>query len=365
MGSVHFLLRSKDESNMTDTTTTYIGDGAHERHPTSAISRPIVRTLADVPAREVQWMWPGRFPLGKVTLIAGDPGLGKSFLTLDMASRLSRGADWPDAAYPNRLPGSTLLISAEDDPADTIRPRLDAMGADTSKIRVLDGVFWTNAKAADPLRLDRDVSSIDKALETMEMPRLVVIDPISAYLGSVDNNSNADVRVVLAMLGALAEKHRVAIVCVTHLNKGGTGKAVYRAMGSLAFVAAARVAHIVTKHPGDERLRLLLPVKMNIDATRTGLGFRVEQGRVAWAEGQAALTADDLESEGSQETATQLSDAMELIAIRLKDGPVPAAEINREGEEMGISSTTLGRARKRMGVKTTRQNSVFMWSLGE
>ena len=93
-------------------------------------------------------MWPGRFPLGKVTLIAGDPGLGKSFLTLDMASRLSRGADWPDAAYPSRLPGPPPLIPAEDDPADTIRPRLDAMGADTSKIRVLDGVFWTNAKAA-------------------------------------------------------------------------------------------------------------------------------------------------------------------------------------------------------------------------
>lgn len=329
-----------------------------------APSRALVRTLADVPHMTVDWLWPGRIPIGKVTLLAGDPGLGKSFLTLDMAARVSRNADWPDGPSAWRLAGSSLLISAEDDPADTIRPRLDAMGADTSRIVVLDGVRWPLAKIDTPLRLDRDVHLLDQVLGSMSIPRLVVIDPISAYLGDADGNSNTDVRVVLAFLSAIAAKHRVAIVCVTHLSKSNQGKAVYRAMGSLAFIAAARVAHVVSKHPGDDTLRLMLPVKMNIDATRAGCAFRVENGRVVWRPGQAALTADDLEGEGSMEHASTLSDAMELITQRLKDeGTAPAAEIMREAEELGIGSTTLNRAKRRLGVVAQREGRGWTWRL--
>jgi putative DNA primase/helicase len=221
------------------------------------LGEPVISRLDQVPRSSVRWLWPGRVPLGKTTLIAGDPGLGKSFVTLDMAARASNADDWPDDApcsvyrrgddmpgpddpkdgtigpYDVPVAADTVLLSAEDDPADTLRPRLEALGADLRRIRTLNAVrFAASNREPGPVRLDRDLQALDRALDHCSRPRLVIIDPISAYLGQADGNSNHEMRRLMASLGELAARRGVAVVCVTHLSKGGAGgKAVYRAMG--------------------------------------------------------------------------------------------------------------------------------------
>ena len=199
--------------------------------------RAIATYVASVDRQQLEWLWPGRIPLGKLTLMCGDPGLGKSFVTLDMAARVSTGDPWPDTSLLRQPAGGVVLFNAEDDLADTIAPRLDRMGADDKRIVAIEGVAVQSQQRHFSLEID--LPRLEEVLDDNPDARLVVIDPVSAYCGSVDSHKNADVRGLLAPLANLASRRRVAIVCVTHLSKSGGNKAVYRAMGSLAFAAAA------------------------------------------------------------------------------------------------------------------------------
>jgi putative DNA primase/helicase len=208
-------------------------------------SRPIVVSLADVKPLPISWLWFNRIPLGMLTLILGDPGLGKSFLTLYMAAKISTGGAWPDSGTPeNNAPqGSVVILTAEDDLAHVVRPRLDALEADVSKIHALEGVKIRdeeNHEHCEYFNLQRDLPALQQAVRDQRNTKLVIIDPLSAYLGGrIDSHKDAEVRSVLRPLVELAEKCGVAVIGVTHLNKNASGKAVYRAMGSLAFLAAA------------------------------------------------------------------------------------------------------------------------------
>ncbi|MFM9959455.1 MAG: AAA family ATPase [Phycisphaerales bacterium] len=382
------------------------------------IGEPMLERLDKVPLSSVRWLWPGRIPLGKVSLIAGDPGLGKSFITLDMASRLSRADGWPDDApcsirrrgddmpgpddpkdgtigpYDVPVPGDTILLSAEDDPADTLRPRLEALKADLKRIRVMRAVSFPGASASGlepgPVRLDRDIAALDMALDHGARPRLIVIDPISAYLGDADGNSNHEMRRLLMSLGDLAARRGVAIVCVTHLSKGGAGgKAVYRAMGSLAFTAAARVVWAVSKDPDEPKRRLVVCVKSNIAKEAGGLAYRIEDGRLRWEEGAVTISADELEQAGARGTGGNgqggsneaaragrtgepgsgidtlpwgggggLDHAVRWLHERLSEGPASASVILDEARQCLIAERTLARARNELGVVTQRETTL-------
>ena len=263
--------------------------------------RLIVTRLSDVEPEAVRWLWPGRIALGKVTIVSGDPGLGKSFLTLDLARRVSLGLPWPDSAESAAPIGSTLLLSAEDGLADTIRPRLDAMNADVSRIYALE-----TARRADgsltPFSLKDDLPMLEEMLQTLADCRLIVIDPVTAYLGETDDHKNSQVRGLLAPLSDLAGRHGVAVVLVSHLNKSSGGKALYRSMGSLAFMAAARSGFVVVRDRDDPRSRLFLPVKNNLGAEAPGLSYTLDSGLLSWREGSISLTADEAmaaDSDGS------------------------------------------------------------------
>src|SRR5699024_2823682 len=161
-------------------------------------------------------------------LIAGDPGLGKSFLTLDIAARTSTGVGWPDAKQPFE-PGNVVLLSAEDDVADTIRPRLDAAGADVARIVAIEAVRDLDQQgepAMRPVDVSQDVRHVEAAMDGLAKPKLVVVDPISAYMGETDSHKNAETRAMLAKLADLAARRGVAVVCVSHLNKGAGRSAV-------------------------------------------------------------------------------------------------------------------------------------------
>jgi hypothetical protein len=362
--------------------------------------RPKVTRLAEVPPCQVEWLWPGRVALGAVTLLAGDPGLGKSFVTLDMAARVSRGGRWPEEQHgvgskeqgvipplpsaapcsalpaPCSAPASVVLFSAEDDLARTIRPRLEALGADCQRIVAVESLEGRDGegKFARPFDMSRDLAHLTAVIEGLSDCRLVVIDPISAFLGKVSENANAEVRSLLAPLADLATKHNLAIVVVSHLRKE-EGAAVYRTMGSMAFVAAARAAWMVTRDPDSPRRRLLLPVKNNLADDVAGLAYTIEPHGphgvpvVCWAAGRVE-TPTDLAASRPARPAHRPNVERQQVTGWLREilagERVPTKEVRDTAEAHGFAYVTVRRAFRELGGQATRKDGdsgPWMWQL--
>lgn len=343
----------------------------------SLACEPVLVCLADVQPQPVTWLWPQRVALGKLTLIAGDPGLGKSFLTMDMASRVSTGAGWPDQPGERFNPGGVVLLSAEDDLADTIRPRLDAAGADVERITALQAVEHRDPGSKAMIRAAftlADMPALAAAITRMPGCKLVIVDPISAYMGGTDSHVNTEVRAALAPLSELAAKHGVAVVAVTHLRKG-EGAAIYRAMGSLAFVAAARAAWAVSKDKDDPtgKRRLLLPVKNNIGNDTTGLAFELRSvslasgpcAALAWEAQPVTISADDALAPPRHKPgpdADERNAAVDWLRQALADGPQLARDLEEEASEAhSISKATLRRAKDALNVDAYRPQNPGPW----
>ncbi len=339
---------------------------------------PDLQVLEEVEAELVQWLWWGRIPLRKLTLLAGDPGLGKSCITTDMAARVSRGTPWPDNVNVPTIAGGVVLLSAEDDLADTIKPRLSAAGADCRRIVALQGVKRFDAETGeeirDPFSLQYDLKCLEMAVEQCRGCRLVIIDPVTAYLGiKLDSHRNTEVRAVLGPLSDLAGRLGVAVVAVTHLNKSVGGAAMYRAMGSLAFIAAARAAWAVTKDKDDPARRLMLPVKNNLAADGTGLAYRLADGGndapvVAWEPDPIAIDVDDaLGPDRSDDHRTERNDAIGWLREALGDGSLPTKSVQRLARESGHAWATVRRAADELQIKPKRdgfgEGSAWYWAL--
>ncbi|MBN1809422.1 MAG: AAA family ATPase [Planctomycetes bacterium] len=321
----------------------------------ASVPGPVLVNLADVQPEPIRWLWPGRIALGKLTLLCGDPGLGKSFVTLDLAARVSSGKCWPDLPILPNPPGGVVLLSAEDDLADTIRPRLDAAGADPTRVVAIQAVRKMQPmgqQREDYFDLTEDLPALETAIERTADCRLVVIDPLTAYLGKTDSHKNAEVRAVLAKLFDLATRRKTAVLAVTHLNKAGGLPAIYRAMGSLAFVAAARAVWAVVRDENDEtgRRRLFVPVKNNLGADESGLAYSLETtdgaARVAWEAMPVDMRADD--ALGGGQAASAREDARQFVVETLtaNGGEMPSDELTEAAKANGISERTFRRARK-------------------
>ncbi len=323
----------------------------------------ILLRLADVQAEAVRWVWPGRIPRGKLAMVVGDPGLGKSFMTLDFAARISRGALWPDGEKAER--GDVVLLSAEDGVADTIRQRLDGLDGDPARIHVLVGVG--NPEKPASFNLAQDLTHLEDAV-LKTRARLVVIDPLSAYLGGVDSHKDADVRAILAPLAAMAERAGVAVVCVVHLNKSQQRQAIYRAQGSLAFVAAARAVFGVAEDQDDPARRVLVPLKMNLAPKPPGLAFRIVNGSLVWDEGTVSMDADTaLGGVEARAERSERDEAKEFLREVLGDGPVRVEEVKKQAKAAGISDMTLRRARAELALRHFKIGfpGMWMWALPE
>ena len=197
-----------------------------------------LRTMNEITARPVEWLWAGWIPLGKVAVLDGDPGLGKLTLLCDLAARLSRDGLMPDgAAGPV---GATVFLSAEDGDDDTLRPRLDLAGGDPARLHTLSDVKDADGGERPP-EIPLDLPVIE-ALVAAHGARLLVIDPLMAFLIGVDAGRDQDVRRALHRLARLAERQRCAVVCLRHLNKTDGDKALYRGGGGIGIIAAARSA---------------------------------------------------------------------------------------------------------------------------
>jgi hypothetical protein len=325
-----------------------------------------VRSFDSIESIPIDWLWPGRFALGKITLLTGEGGVGKSIFTCDLAARISKGLPFPDGS-PGVL-GDSFFVGAEDGAGDTIRPRLDAAGADCRKVHLIGGPKPPGEEFASPLDLSRHVAQLDQLLARYPDAKLLIIDPILDYLGEKTNSDKAtDVRRVLGPLRSLAEKHRVAIVALNHLRKSIGGSSKNRSLGSGAFVQVARIELRVCEDPEDADRRLLLPVKNNLGAA-PGLAYRIESatngaGLAKWEDGPVSITIGEVEADGGPEDRSAIEEAVEWLRSFLSEGPIKASEAKKQAGRDGVSEVTLKRAKKRLGVTAEQRERCWWWRL--
>jgi putative DNA primase/helicase len=341
--------------------------------------------LSDVTPEKIDWLWPGRLAIGKLTILAGEPGLGKSQVAIYIASTVTRGSNWIGTAdRPRRA--RVLMLSAEDGLADTVRPRFDAAGGDASMVSVIRSTqsAGTPGRNRGTFNLAADLMLLEREIERHGDVDLVIIDPLSSYMLNVDSHRNTDVRAVLEPMEEMAERMKVAILATTHLSKGD-GKAINRIIGSIAFVAAARAVFTVVEDPDEEGRRLLLHVKNNIARPQPGLAFRLEQreiapgilgSAVAWDEtASISVTADQALLGISGQSSTK-GDAVEFLLYVLSGGPMEVREIEQhavsaslltEGKPIG-QSKPFRLARAQLGIQPRRSGGLggdgrWVWGL--
>ena len=316
-----------------------------ERGP---LSGPVLVNISDVQREEVRWLWKHRIPVGKLTVVEGDPGNGKSWLTMALATVVTQGSHLP-GDYSLRKPQNVLVLTAEDGLGDTLRPRLEDMGADITRVRALTAV--TNAKGQEQFpSLSRDLVDVEAALQGGGYG-LVIIDPINAYLGDIDGHQDTDVRSVLGPLAQLADKYQVAVVFVRHLTKGGRDKSIYRGLGSIGYTAAARSALLVGIDPANPHLRVVVCHKHNLAQGSPGIAFEIQDGRFFWR-GESTVTADAMLAPVSSEDSVAREEAADFLRETLGGGARPVKEVQHEATQIGITASTLKRARLGLGVRS-------------
>jgi len=319
-------------------------------------SRAEVVPLHLVEPKQIDWLWHERIPLGMLTLIAGDPGVGKSFLSLYIASLVTTARKTPDNTIPAY--GSVIILSAEDSLEHVIRPRLEALGADVTKVKAIRCVRRKDAEGneiTDHFNIQTDRLELERILEETPDAKMVIIDPLSAYFGSVDTHKDSNVRSVLAPLVEMAERFNIALICILHLNKGTSQKACYRTMGSLAFPAAARTVWIVSGDPtmpGSNR-RLFISAKHNILRQPTTLAFEIENDVVVFDEQPINITADDVFAKKSERQEGELQLAMEFLEeIFESESCITAKEVFKLAQQQDYKIRTIRRAKDQLGIKS-------------
>ncbi|MBL8989423.1 MAG: AAA family ATPase [Gemmatimonadetes bacterium] len=336
--------------------------------------RSQVTRLADVKPRDVEWLVPGWIPRGKLTVVEGQPGLGKSTLLIDLVARLTRGESWPGC--PSIGPRHALYLSAEDDAADTIRPRLDAAGGNAALVGMLVGGVLTDGDR----RMDFDIdlahldglAALEDAIE-QEQAGLVVVDVFVAFLGGgVDSYRDQDIRRVMRPLSEVAQRTGAAIVLVRHLRKATGGGAIAAGGGSIGIAGAARSVILVEKDPEDESRRVVASVKMNVAPAPESLSFRVVEagsvGRVEWL-GVSAHTAASLTAarDGGEEVGGTRTEAAILLRSWLAEGPMDRQAVMKLAAESRISQATVDRAARDIRVRKAQTGygakNRSMWSL--
>lgn len=311
---------------------------------------------SSVDSKSIAWLWPGRIPLGMITLIAGHPGIGKSFFTTWLAAKLSKGETLP-LNESKMKPCSTLIISAEDDPGQVIKPRLEGNAADFSNI----------ISFADPMKFTLDsLGILDRELEKNANIRMVVIDPLNAFLGKgADYFKDPDVRMKLMPLKELAQERMIAVLGVVHFNKKEDSELITRIGGSMAFAGVARsilgISHDLRETEEDNRdIRLLVSLKMNLARKPDILAFKINGSlRIDFDPAPVMVDAEVMFSRDARERKQRQNLSETWLLDYLKENPeCLSTEVRKAGLEEGISQTTLYRAKAkldRQGLTTSHE----------
>lgn len=322
-----------------------------------SVPRPWVR-IADVQRESVRWLWQYRVPFGKLTTVDGDPGLGKSTLMTEIAARATTGRPLPGGRSVE--PCGVVFLSAEDSLADTIRPRLEAAGADLSRVLAMTEI----------LELPKALPSVEEAVREVKAG-LVVIDPLVAYLGAETNTfRDQDVRRALGPISEFADRTGAAVVMIRHLNKKTDGgNPLYRGGGSIGIIGAARSGLLIAKDPEDEERRILAVLKANLCFPPAALSFRLqttgEAHRIEWLGENGASGTDLLGGQQAAEEKGALEHAKDVLREILGGGPIAARAAQKQAQEAGISSRTLDRAKATLRVVATKAvvTGTWTWSI--
>jgi len=340
----------------------------------------------------IDWLWPNRYPLRMLSIMAGIGGVSKSTFLLYMIAQITTGRPWiDDPPGTTREPADCILLSAEDQPGDIIIPRLMAMQADISRVCILKGKKITmddgqvGLVGIDNLSKDKtgDLDMLLEVLDAAPNPKLVGIDPYTSYMGSkADSNDNIAIRSFLRPLGEIAADYNLAMIGITHLNKKEDASADFRLLGSVGQQNAARMCWLFSQDPDAEDRRYMVWLKGNLCRRNTGLAYRlinvpVKQPGTERTEFYSQVC---LEKEPVLHTAAELlapkpkksscprkqSEASEWLESFLSEGPVDSKIIFEEGEALGYSSATLNRVKKSMKIlgipiRDTVNGKVLRW----
>jgi putative DNA primase/helicase len=334
--------------------------------------RLVTVCAADIEPEHVEWLIDQSFPLGMLAVIGGQPGLGKSQISINLAAGVTTGKGLPGTGVFNNL-GSVIILANEDDPARTIRPRLDAAGADISKVHIVEGVAREGADV-DMFQLDLDITDLrERALQIGDV-KLIIIDPPSAYLGTkVDSYKDSDVRRVLMPLGTLAQDTGAMILLIVHLNKRTDGGAQQRFSGSTAWTAAPRVGFMVAEDPLTKQ-RFMLPVKNNIGDDRLGYQYHIGEKLIEYS-GQTFKSSYIVWDQTTNRSVADLLTppkvskhdavgfAKSFLAEELAAGPLAVDEIQAAAKAAGISWSSVLRAKSTMLITSQKVRSGWTWTL--
>ena len=323
--------------------------------PTDAYTR----LFRDIMRKDIQWLWRNWIALGKLTVLDGDPGLGKSTVLLDLAARVSNIGIMPDNSQ--GASGTVIVLSAEDGAEDTIKPRLEAAGANENRLVNLSHVTIKGEER--PVEIPADLPLIARKIKEHDA-RLLIIDPLMAFLCGADANKDQEVRRVLYKLSKIAETYNCAVVCMRHLNKGSGQKAIYRGNSSIGVIGHARTGLLVAEDPDDEHKRILAVSKCNLGPRPQSLRFVLDPVgdvcRIGWC-GTSPYNADRLvqapkseEAAEAKETARSKIDQATSILQMLLDKNEGKLEVRSAKAELGaagLSGSTIDRAVRKLRLK--------------
>ena len=337
--------------------------------------------FADIKSRDLEWLWEDKVPLGMFTLIIGDGGIGKSTIAIDMAGHITTGKPWPThPSVPCRV-GSVMLICGEEAREISLGPKIEAAGVDVHKMFIIDDTEvvrrdWKTGKMYFDLKTGMPV--MDQMIEELPDLRLVIIDPITSYMGNIDSHDNAQVRGVLDKLSIWAGENNVAVIGISHLNKNTSVKAAYRLLGSVGFGTVARhVLHVERdpNEPDDKNRRVMVQGKSNILPMDTpGIALNMKKMLVGeddkttigeeWLD-EVDQNAEELLAQIVDGLASTKNKAMDWLKDLLSGGPLLATDIYSAAEEDGFSEKTLKRAKKQLHVHSKKKgvDGGWEWSL--
>jgi len=324
-------------------------------------------SLNKIKPKSIDWLWPNRFPSGKISVLVGDPGSGKSYLSLYIASLITTGRPWPDFGLAKK--GTVILLTAEDGLADTVRTRADEMKADVSKIKILEGIkFSTETDDTKLFKIPTHVQLLKKIIRQFGDVALVVFDPVTTYFEKTDLYKIDSVMGSLAPLSQLAEQEGFAVLLILHFNKDEARKAIYRTMGSMAFMTGPRYVWALSRDDNNLDRRLLTPLKTNLSINPSSLAFYIEENKgIVFEPEPVDITAEQaLRKKEEKEEPGAMEQALEFLTQLFKDeNHVPATEVYKHAEENDIKLSTLKEAKKKIGIKSKKmglaENRQWEW----